>query len=39
MTAGERRKLDEARVKYLESLGYDVTIVWESNLQEFIKTL
>ena len=39
MTAVERRKLDEARVKYLESLGYNVTIVWESNLQEFIKTL
>ena len=39
ITAVERRKLDEARVKYLESLGYNVTIVWESNLQEFIKTL
>jgi G:T-mismatch repair DNA endonuclease (very short patch repair protein) len=39
MPAIDRRQLDETRVKYLESLGYSVTIVWESNLQEFIKTL
>lgn len=39
MPAIDRRKIDADRVKYLESLGYDVTIVWESNLQEFIKTL
>jgi G:T-mismatch repair DNA endonuclease (very short patch repair protein) len=38
-TAKEKWQADEARVKYLESLGYRVTIVWESNLQEFIKTL
>lgn len=39
MTAMERRKLDEQRQAYLESLGYTVTVVWESDLEEFIKTL
>ena len=39
MTAIERRKLDENRKKHLESLGYTVTVVWESDLSEFIKTL
>jgi very-short-patch-repair endonuclease len=39
MTAIERRKLDENRKKHLESLGYTVTVVWESDLFEFIKTL
>ena len=39
MTAVERRKLDEDRKKHLESLGYTVTVVWESHLLEFIKTL
>jgi G:T-mismatch repair DNA endonuclease (very short patch repair protein) len=39
MTAVERRKLDEDRKKHLESLGYTVTVVWESNLLEFINTL
>jgi G:T-mismatch repair DNA endonuclease (very short patch repair protein) len=39
MTAKERRKLDEERVKYLESLEYSVTIVWESDLDDFIRTL
>lgn len=39
MTAVERRKLDEDRVGHLKSLGYNVTIVWESDLTEFIKTL
>jgi very-short-patch-repair endonuclease len=39
MPAIDRRKLDEDRVKYLESLGYSVTIVWESNIGEFIKDL
>jgi len=39
MTAKERRKLDEERVKYLESLKYSVTVVWESDLDDFIRTL
>jgi very-short-patch-repair endonuclease len=37
MTAKERRKLDEDRKRYLESLGYAVTVVWESDLDSFIK--
>ena len=36
MTAKERRRLDEERVKYLESLGYKVTIIWESDLKAAI---
>jgi very-short-patch-repair endonuclease len=39
MTAHQKRKLDEDRVQYLESLGYSVTVVWESDLDEFIKDL
>ena len=39
MTAVERRKVDEGRVKHLESLGYNVTIIWESDLTAFIETL
>jgi G:T-mismatch repair DNA endonuclease (very short patch repair protein) len=39
MTAIERRQLDENRKKHLESLGYNVTIVWESDLTAFIETL
>lgn len=39
MTAKERRKLDEQRKLYLESLGYIVTIVWESDLNMFIESL
>lgn len=39
MTAKERRNLDEQRKQYLESLGYTVTVVWESELDEFIGTL
>ena len=39
MTAVQRRRLDEDRIKHLKSLGYDVTIVWESDLNEFIQTL
>ena len=39
MTALQRRKLDEERVRYLRSLDYDVTVVWESDLDEFIRTL
>lgn len=39
MTARERRKLDNKRQLFLESLGYTVTVVWESDLDEFIKTL
>jgi G:T-mismatch repair DNA endonuclease (very short patch repair protein) len=39
MTAKERRNLDQQRKEYLESLGYSVTVVWESDLEEFIRTL
>jgi very-short-patch-repair endonuclease len=39
ITAIEKRKLDEQRQLYLESLGYTVTVVWESDLEEYIKTL
>jgi G:T-mismatch repair DNA endonuclease (very short patch repair protein) len=39
MTAIERRKLDEDRIEHLKSLGYTVTIVWESDLAEFMETL
>ncbi len=39
MTAKGKRDNDNKRIKYLESLGYTVTIVWESDLDEFIKTL
>ena len=39
MTAKERRKLDEQRKQYLESLGYSVTVVWESDIDEFIESL
>ena len=39
ITAKERRKLDEERVVFLQSLGYEVTIVWESELKNFIKNL
>jgi very-short-patch-repair endonuclease len=39
MTAKERRKLDEQRQFHLESLGYSVTVVWESDLNKFIETL
>lgn len=38
MTAEQKRKLDEDRVQYLESLGYTVTVVWESDLDEFIRS-
>jgi very-short-patch-repair endonuclease len=39
ITAAERRKLDEDRKQYLESLGYTVTVVWESDLSKFMETL
>lgn len=39
ITAVERRKLDETRIAYLESMGYSVTVVWESDLKEFIGSL
>lgn len=39
MTAKQRRNLDQQRKQYLESLGYTVTVVWESDLDEFIKDL
>jgi very-short-patch-repair endonuclease len=37
MTAQQKRKLDEERKQYLESLGYSVTVVWESDLDEWIR--
>jgi very-short-patch-repair endonuclease len=39
ITAKERRRLDEQRKQYLESLGYTVTVVWESELNNFIEML
>lgn len=39
MTAKERRNLDKQRKEYLESLGYTVIVVWESDLDKFIETL
>lgn len=39
MTAKERRNLDQQRKEYLESLGYTVTVVWESDLNTFIEKL
>lgn len=39
ITALEKWRIDKERVDYLTSLGYTVTIVWEDNLKEFIKTL
>ena len=38
-TAKEKWQLDSERQKYLESLGYNITVVWECELQEFIKTI
>lgn len=38
-TAKEKWKEDQERKQVLESMGYRVTVVWESNLDEFIKTL
>lgn len=39
MSAIDRRKIDESRVKYLESLGYSVTVVWESDIEKFIENI
>lgn len=39
ITAKEKWNKDEQRKHYLESLGYTVTVVWESDLNNFIKTL
>ena len=39
MTAKERRQLDENRIKYLTSQGYDVKIVWETDLDKFISKI
>jgi G:T-mismatch repair DNA endonuclease (very short patch repair protein) len=39
MTAKERQRLDEHRKQYLESLGYTITVVWESDLEDFIGNL
>jgi very-short-patch-repair endonuclease len=39
VTAKERQRMDEQRKQVLESIGYQVTVVWESDLDEFIKTL
>jgi len=36
ISAQEKQKLDSERIKYLEQKGYSVTIVWESDLDEFI---
>jgi G:T-mismatch repair DNA endonuclease (very short patch repair protein) len=36
-TAKEKWKLDLERQKYLESAGYNITIVWENELEEYIK--
>ena len=38
-TAEEKWQADTQRKEYLESLGYSVTIVWESDLENFIGTL
>ena len=38
-TAAEKWAADDQRKQYLESLGYTVTVVWESDLAEFIGTL
>ena len=37
MTALAKRTLDIERVEYLTSLGYTVTIIWESDLDKFIE--
>lgn len=37
ITAQEKWRLDEIRKKYLESLGYTVTVVWEKDIKNFIK--
>lgn len=39
MTAKERRRIDEDRIQHLESLGYSVTVVWESDMGKFMETL
>jgi G:T-mismatch repair DNA endonuclease (very short patch repair protein) len=39
MSAINRRNLDEERVTHLKSLGYTVTIVWESDIKQFIESL
>ena len=37
MTAIEKWRLDEERSNYLISLGYTVTVIWESDLNNFIE--
>jgi hypothetical protein len=39
MLASEKWQLDEQRKQYLESLGYFITVVWESDLDKFMETL
>lgn len=39
MTAKEKWIADENRIQYLEDIGYSVTIVWESDLNDYIKNL
>lgn len=39
VTAKERQRMDERRKQVLESMGYQVTVVWESDLDKFIKKL
>jgi G:T-mismatch repair DNA endonuclease (very short patch repair protein) len=38
-TAAEKWQEDKQRNMHLESLGYSVTVVWESDLEDFIRTL
>ena len=38
-TAKEKWHKDEQRKQYLESLGYSVTVVWESDIDEFIESI
>jgi G:T-mismatch repair DNA endonuclease (very short patch repair protein) len=38
-TAKEKWNLDAKRQRYLESMGYIVTVVWESDLKDFMETL
>ena len=39
MTAREKQEKDIRRIKILEKQGYEITIIWESELNEYIETL
>jgi len=39
MTAKEQQEKDIRRIKILEKQGYKVTVIWESNLNEYIDSL